>query len=109
MVLYHLKTHSKIIRLALSLLVLGVDISLLQEAMEIRESDQGRGRKIGRATIIYEAALRGMKLLEKELFTYPAVAARMTKDEAGHVIIGPAPEEPVTALGDADDGAHLCS
>ena len=78
-------------------------------AMEIRESDQGRGRKIGRATIIYEAALRGMKLLEKELFTYPAVAARMTKDEAGHVIIGPAPEEPVTALGDADDGAHLCS
>ena len=37
-VLYRLKTHSQIIRLALSLLALGVDISALEEAMQIRES-----------------------------------------------------------------------
>jgi len=37
-VLYRLKTHSKIVRLVLSLLALGVDVSALEEAMEIRES-----------------------------------------------------------------------
>jgi transposase-like protein len=36
--LYRLKTHSRIVHLVLSLLALGVDISALEEAMEIRES-----------------------------------------------------------------------
>ena len=37
-VLYRLKTHSKTIRLVLNLLALGVDLSALEEAIEIRES-----------------------------------------------------------------------
>ncbi|MCJ7433633.1 MAG: hypothetical protein MUO77_09115, partial [Anaerolineales bacterium] len=37
-ILYRLKTHSKAVRLALQLLALGVDISALEEALEIRES-----------------------------------------------------------------------
>ena len=37
-VLYRLQTHSKIIGCSLSLLALGMDVSALQEALEIRES-----------------------------------------------------------------------
>ena len=36
--LYRLKTHSKIVRLALHFLAMGVDISVLEEVMVIRES-----------------------------------------------------------------------
>lgn len=35
--LYRVKTHSKTVRLALALLALGMDISSLEEAIEIRE------------------------------------------------------------------------
>ncbi len=37
-VLYQLKTHSKVVCLVLSLLALGMDISALEQALEIRES-----------------------------------------------------------------------
>lgn len=56
-VLYRLKTHSRIVCLALNLLALGVDISELREALEIREST--------RRTLLTRSGEHGHKLRER--------------------------------------------
>jgi len=55
--LYRLKTHSKIVRLALHFLAMGVDISALEEVMAIRESTL--------RTWLVRSGVQGRKLHER--------------------------------------------
>jgi hypothetical protein len=55
--LYYLKTHSKIVRLALHFLAMGVDILALEEVMEIRESTL--------RTWLVRSGVQGRKLHER--------------------------------------------
>ena len=44
-------------------------------ALSRQEREQGRARKIGRATVVYEAMKRGLPLLETEVGAEPAPAS----------------------------------